>query len=198
MIFIRFLVTLAVCSMLITPVHSQENENQASTLVMVEEGMYTHSWFLNSFLELREDLNESAAEDKALVIIWTQRGCTYCEQLMKTTISAPKINAYMRKHFNVVQLNKYGSRDVTDFDGETLPENVMARKFRVAYTPTIQFFVADTPEKEGDPVDVEALNVPGYLPPEQFYNLLEFVKERHFRKQSLMSFIKDVEGTLEN
>ena len=73
----------------------------------------------------------------------------------------------------------------------------MARKFRVAYTPTIQFFVADAPAAEGEPVDIEALNVPGYLPPAQFYNLLEFVKERRFKDQSLISFLKDVEGTLE-
>lgn len=204
MIFQRILMAMALGGLLTTPTHAQETEahkqqlDQDNTLVMVEEGMYTHSWFLNSFLELREDLNESAAEGKALVVIWTQKGCVYCERLMKTTISTPKVNAFMREHFNVVQLNKYGSRDVTDFGGETLAENKMARKFRVAYTPTIQFFVADASENEDGAVDVEALNVPGYLPPEQFYNLLEFVKERRFREQSLISFLKDVEGTLEN
>lgn len=198
------LLFLALTGLVTTVVQSQESEKspeqtsaQESTLVMIEEGMYTHSWFLNSFLELREDLNDSMVEDKALVVIWTQKGCIYCEKLQKLTISDPKVNAYMRAHFNVVQLNKYGGREVTDFDGETLPENVMARKFRVAYTPTIQFFVAEKPSNEGDPVDIEALNIPGYLPPEQFYNLLEFVKERRFKKQSLISFLKEAEGTLE-
>ncbi len=196
MIFHRTLVAIVLTWLLITPVYAQ-GKDQVSTLVMIEEGMYTHSWFLNSFLELREDLNESAAEGKALVVIWTQKGCIYCERLMKTTINDPKVNAFMRENFSVVQLNKYGGREVTDFEGETLPENVMARKFRVAYTPTVQFFVADSPANDGEPIDVEALNVPGYLPPKQFYRLLEFVKDRRFKEESLISFLKNVEGTLE-
>ncbi len=192
----QLFLSLILCGCLALSVSSQEKA-QGSTLVKIEEGMYTHSWFLNSFLELREDLNASMAEGKALVLIWTQKGCIYCEKLQKTTIADPKVSAYMRANFNVVQLNKYGGREVTDFEGEKLPENIMARKFRVAYTPTIQFFVADAPASDGEPIDIEAFNVPGYLPPEQFYSLLQFVKERKFKEQSLISFLRGVEGTLE-
>ena len=45
----------------------------------------------------------------------------------------------MRENFLVVQMDIFGSRDVTDLDGTVLPENEMAARWGVVFTPSIYF-----------------------------------------------------------
>jgi thioredoxin-related protein len=51
----------------------------------------------------------------------------------------PKLTQLIEDKFFVVQLNLHGDVDVTDFDGETLSEKDMARKWNLLFTPTILF-----------------------------------------------------------
>ena len=48
----------------------------------------------------------------------------------------PKIAQYIDDNFFVVQINLHGDIEVTDFDGEALPEKDMARKWGILFTPT--------------------------------------------------------------
>src|SRR4051812_15685236 len=90
--------------------------------LLLEDGRYTQPWFLNSFLDLKEDLAESAEHGKRLALLWDQRGCPYCQEMHKVNLADPQVNAYIRDHFNVVQLDLFGSREVTDFDGSAMAE----------------------------------------------------------------------------
>ncbi|MYG51452.1 MAG: thioredoxin, partial [Rhodospirillaceae bacterium] len=45
------------------------------------DGLYHQDWFLQSFLDLKEDLQEAADAGKRLVILWEQKGCPYCKEL---------------------------------------------------------------------------------------------------------------------
>ena len=105
-----------------------------------EEGVYVQPWFYESFLNIREDINDSAKEGKQLVILWEQRGCPYCREMHHVNLRRPEIVDYIRENFNVVQLNLWSDREVTDVDGEITTEKKLARKYRVQFTPTIQFF----------------------------------------------------------
>src|SRR5689334_20516157 len=96
---------------------------------VMDDGRYTQPWFLTSFLDLKDDLAESAAHGKRLALLWDQRGCPYCQEMHKVNLADPAVNNYIREHFNVVQLDLFGSREVTDFDGETLAEKDLARKY---------------------------------------------------------------------
>src|SRR3954468_5896841 len=110
---------------------------------LLEDGRYTQPWFLNTFLDLKEDLAESAEHGKRLAILWDQRGCPYCQEMHKVNLADPKVNAFIRAHFDVVQLDLFGSREVTDFDGSVMAEKDLARKYGVVGTPTIQFLPQD-------------------------------------------------------
>jgi len=48
--------------------------------VMTEDGYYREDWFLDSFLELADDLQTTQAAGKQLAIMWQQRGCPYCRE----------------------------------------------------------------------------------------------------------------------
>ncbi len=157
--------------------------------VLGDNGLYHHSWFLDSFLDLKDDLTSSSEEGKRLVVMFEQKGCIYCRKIQTEILTDPKINAYVRKHFDIVQLDLWGDREVTDFDGEAMPEKSLARKWRVMFTPTIVFFpdnAAAVEEKSG--IDVAVASMPGAFGKLTFLALFEWVKEKgyesgeHFQK----------------
>jgi thioredoxin-related protein len=55
-------------------------------------------------------------------------------------LSQRYINDYVRENFRIVQLDLWGSREVTDFDGARLTEKALAERWGVTFTPTIVIF----------------------------------------------------------
>ncbi len=88
--------------------------------VLTEDGLYTQPWFLQSFLELADDLKGAADNGKRLAIMWELRGCPYCKETHLVNFAKPEIESYIKDHFEILQLNIIGSHEVTDFDGEKL------------------------------------------------------------------------------
>lgn len=142
-----------------------------------EDGLHVQPWFYESFLDLNEDLAEAEADGKRLMIVWEQRGCPYCKRLHEVNLRIPRIVESLKKDFVVLQLNLWGDREVTDFDGEVLKEKDLANKWRVMFTPTIQFFPAKVAELGGKSgVDAEVVRIPGYFKPFHFFFLLHYAK----------------------
>ena len=149
-----------------------------------EEGVYVQPWFYESFLDLREDIQDTAKENKQLVILWEQRGCPYCREMHRVNLRHPEIVNYIRANFNVIQLNLWGDREVNDIDGETTTEKKLARKYRVQFTPTLQFFPKTLDETSKEPGhDVEVWRLLGYWKPFHFLNSFVYVKEKGYETQ---------------
>lgn len=160
--------------------------------VQLEDGRHTQAWFLNSFLDLKEDLADAAAQGKRLAIFWDQRGCPYCLETHRVNLADPVVNAYIRERFVVVQLDLYGAREVTDFDGQVLRERDLARKYAIAFTPTIQFLPpspGDVDGKSGKALEVARM--PGYFRPGHFEAMFAFVHARAYETQSFQRYLKE-------
>ena len=104
-----------------------------------DDGLHKTPWMRDTFKDLREDLEEANAEGKRLVLFFEQRGCSYCAKMHKEVFPREDVSSYIEDNYFVVQLNLHGDIEVTDFDGETLPEKDMARKWGILFTPTIMF-----------------------------------------------------------
>lgn len=111
-----------------------------------DDGLHKQPWMRETFKDLAEDLEEANAEGKRLVLFFEQRGCIYCRKMHEEVFSDPGISDYIGENFFVVQMNIYGDVEVVDFDGESLPEKEMARKWRVMFTPNIVFLPEEIPE----------------------------------------------------
>jgi thioredoxin-related protein len=149
-----------------------------------DDGMHIQPWFHQSFLDLREDLAEARSSGRGLVVFWEQRGCPYCREMHKVNLADPEIVSFLKKHFVALQLNLYGSREVTDFDGTKLEERRLAERWRVNFTPTLCFFpptVAETKGKSGR--DAEAWRLTGYWKPFHFLGTLAYVHERGYASE---------------
>ena len=111
-----------------------------------DDGLHKPDWLRETFKDMREDLAEANAEGKRLMIIFEQRGCIYCTKMYEEVFPVPEIDALIRDSYFVVQMNLFGDVEVTDFDGETLPEKDMALKWGVMFTPTLIFLPEDVPD----------------------------------------------------
>jgi len=148
---------------------------------MGDDGLHKQDWFQETFFNLSEDLAEAKAANKRLVVMWEQRGCPYCKRTHEVNLRIPKITNYLRDNFFVLQLNLWGDREVTDFDGEVMSEKNLARKYGVLFTPTIQFFPETAAEVAGRPgKEAEVLRIPGYFWPFHFYHLFRYVRENGY------------------
>jgi thioredoxin-related protein len=162
----------------------------AKTL-MTEDGYYRQDWFLESFLELPDDLEAANKHGKRFAVMWELRGCPYCKETHLVNFARPDIEQFVRSNFDILQLNILGSRKVTDFDGEELTEKQLAAKYRVKFTPTIQFF-PDTVDglKALEPQKREVMRIPGYLKPDDFLDVFRFVQQKSYGTKTFREFLK--------
>ena len=162
----------------------------AKTL-MTEDGYYRQDWFIESFLELPDDLEAAGKHGKRFAVMWELRGCPYCKETHLVNFARPDIEQFVRSNFDILQLNILGSRKVTDFDGEELSEKNLALKYGVRFTPTFQFFPERTDGlKALAPPKREVARLPGYLRPDDFLLLFRYVRDKAYESKSFRDYVK--------
>jgi thioredoxin-related protein len=130
-------------------------------------------WFKLSFLDIREDVVEAAEEGKRVLLYFYQDGCPYCAKLLRDNFSQRTIVEKTRKNFDVIAVNMWGDREVTDLNGNVTIEKEFAKQLRVMFTPTMIFL-----NEKGD----VALRVNGYYFPGKFEAALDYVSGKMEKK----------------
>ncbi|MDP1867737.1 MAG: thioredoxin family protein [Bradyrhizobium sp.] len=146
-----------------------------------EDGLYHLDWYLESFLDLSEDLAAATEKGKRFAIMWGLKGCPSCKKMHEVHLADPKIENYIRDNFEILHLNHIGSRTVTDFDGRKLGEKALGEAYGIRFTPTIQFF----PDKPSGLSALrgqarEVVRMPGLLEPREFLAMFRYVRERGY------------------
>ena len=157
-----------------------------------DNGLYIQPFFLESFLDLKEDLAEATGENKRLAVLWEQRGCPYCRELHRVNLQHKKIRPYIEENFTIVQLDLWGSREVTDFDGEAMEERELAKRWGVRFTPSMMFFPTTAEAVEGKTGrDAEVFRMPGYFKPFHFISVLEYVKQEKYASIGFQRYLQE-------
>jgi thioredoxin-related protein len=156
-----------------------------------DDGLYQMDWYLESFLDLSEDLAGATGKDKRFAIMWGLKGCPSCKKMHEIHLVDPKIESYLRDNFEILHLNHIGSRAVTDFDGLKLSEKALGEAYGIRFTPTIQFF----PEKTDGLAALsrqarEVARMPGLLEPPEFLAMFRYVRERGYDTLSFPDWLK--------
>lgn len=138
------------------------------------------SWFLNSFLDLNEDINELASENKRLILFVNQDNCPYCHKFVNENLEDKIIKEKIQKYFGVVTINMFGNRELTNIDGEILSEKDYAIKNKIQFTPTLIFF---------DENSKEILRLNGYVNIQQFNIALEYIGNKEESKISFKEYL---------
>jgi thioredoxin-related protein len=166
-------------------------EQARAEAILTEDGIYRQPWFLESLLELADDLAGASEKKKRFAIMWELRGCPYCKETHLVNFARPEISAFVQQHFEILQLNLIGSREVVDFDGEKLSEKRLAQKYDVRYTPTFQFFPENATALAGKkPRERMVARAQGFMQPPHFLAMFRYVSERAYEKGSLQDYLK--------
>jgi thioredoxin-related protein len=137
-------------------------------------------WFLDSFLDIKDEAATVAKDGKRLMLYFGQDGCPYCSELMRTSFTQKDIVDKTRKHFEAVALNIFGDREVVWIDGQRFTEKTFARHLRVQFTPTLLFL-----DEQGR----VTTRLNGYWPPHRFSVALDYVAARHDQKMPLADYL---------
>ena len=164
-----------------TPISTLQaaQSGKAAGKVVGGENFRHPDWFKESFLDLKEDASEAAAEGKHAMIFFDLSGCPYCARMMAESVGPQR--ALIEPFFDSIQLDVKGSREVS-IDGENLiEERALAKKFRVRFTPTIIFL-----DETAKPV----FRINGYWNPDQFRIALSYVKTKSYKKMKIGAYAK--------
>ena len=139
------------------------------------------AWFKQSFLDLREDVTEAKQSAKAgIIVFFGQPHCAYCNALITNDFGDAAIAQYTQKHFDVIALDIYGNRSITDVTGADLSERDYAIKLKAELTPTLDFY---------DTSNNLVFRLRGYYPPEKFNSALHYVVEKHYLTQRFRDYL---------
>ncbi len=158
----------------------------ALAVEMGDDGLHKADWMRDTFKDLSEDLAEANAEGKRLLLLVEQRGCIYCKKMHEEVLSREDVASYIEENYFVVQLNLHGSTEVTDFDGETLEERDITRKWGLMFTPTMIFLPK---EVGGIPAAQAAVAImPGAFARGTTMDMLTWVAEERYENQEEEDF----------
>lgn len=145
------------------------------------EPLHYPDWFKESFLDLGDDLQEALEAGKqGIVVYFGQKRCAYCRMLMQVNFGLRDIREYTQRHFDLIPIDIWGVRELTDINGETLTERQFALRERTNFTPSLIFYDA-----QGN----EALRLRGYYPPYQFRAALEYVADGHYKREPFAQYL---------
>ena len=161
-----------------------------------DDGLYEQPFFVQSFLDLAEDLETAAQAGKRFAVMWELKGCPYCKETHFVNFADPEIRGFVSENFDILQLNFIGSREVTDFDGEAMEERELARKWGIRFTPTTMFFPESLDAVAGRPgSEAEVARMPGYFKPPHFLAMYRFVQQKAYADSNFNDFLRQNAGS---
>jgi len=175
-------ILVALLLMAILPLTGAEPVQQKDVLQagLVNPGYHAKpDWFKQSFLDIREDISEAAGQGKRVLLYFYQDGCPYCEKLLETNFGLRELSDKTRKAMDVIAINMWGDREVTDLSGNSVSEKKFAEDLKVMFTPTLLFL-----DEHGEVV----VRLNGYYPPHKFTAVVDYVGQRKEKELSFREY----------
>ena len=157
--------------------------NMAAAATVGDDGLHIQPWIRDTFKDLQEDLEEANAEGKRLAIFFEQRGCIYCTKMHESVYPDPELSDYIDENFFVIQLNLHGDLEVVDFDGDTLTEKQIARKWGILFTPSV-IFLSEEVEEGKTAIQSAVAMMPGAFGRGTTLDMFTWVNEKRYALDS--------------
>jgi thioredoxin-related protein len=133
-----------------------------------------------SFLDMKDDLKEANANQRQIMLFLHLEECPYCARMLNENFREGESKEFIERHFDVIGIDIRGGRSVDWFDGQQYSELALARMLKTYATPTIIFL---------DPEGKTALRLDGFRKRQSFRQALDYVQQKAYRQESLVSFI---------
>lgn len=129
------------------------------------------------WMNFDDGMEKGAKEKKNILIDFYTDWCHWCKVMDEKTFSDPKVAKKLKERFVTIRINAESNTEKAHFQGNEFTNVQLTQAFRVTGFPSLGFV---SPEKEVVTV------IPGYIPADQFYNILDYIDKECYKKQ--MSF----------
>jgi thioredoxin-related protein len=138
-------------------------------------------WFQPSFLDFREDLQESVAGGKQGILLFlSTRRCSYCKAFIDKVLEIPEVRQRVQHSFDVIGLEIFDDSEMIDPAGNNYRVREFVTANKASFTPTLIFYGAD-----GN----KLLKIVGYYPPEKFRRVLDYLEGHHYQREPLRKYL---------
>lgn len=144
------------------------------------------AWFnQNPFNNLSEVLAESnATGKKGVFVLYTTEGCSYCDHFIRQALADPAIASKVQGNFESVGLEIFDDTELTTPEGTVKSVKQFAADEKVQFSPTILFYGND---------GKRIFRKTGYLSPEKFDQVLNYLTEGHYKTQPFKNYISGLQ-----
>jgi thioredoxin-related protein len=132
-----------------------------------------------AFLPFDEALRRAAAEDRRVFLYVGREGCPTCDQTNRESLADPTLRELLQREYLVSYVDAEGGGRLTLPTGERVTEMDLNALLGVIGTPTFFFL-----EPDGSAI----LKRPGFQSVADFRLYDRFVREGHYRTQTLAQF----------
>jgi len=132
------------------------------------------------WLPLDKALKEAKKDNKPVLIDFYAEWCGYCRKMKRETYGDKVVIEKVNKMFKAVSIDIEGEKEFM-VDGKTISESQFAEGFNVTATPTTWFV-----KPNGDTIK----GVPGYMEPEEFLDILNYIGEGWYEKMGIAEYLK--------
>lgn len=172
-------ITILLMTIFLTFLSAQETNKNFGKFIGAKES-FTPSWFYNSFLDLNEDIEELASNNKRLILYISQNNCPYCHKFVNENLQDKEIVSKIKTNFEMINIDMFGNNEVVDINGDELSEKDYAIKHKIQFTPTLIFF---------DEKSNEILRLNGYVNIKQFNIALDYISNKNETKIAYKDFL---------
>ena len=139
-----------------------------------------------NWLSYDQGLQLAKKSNKHVLVDFYTTWCGWCKKMDKETYSSKEVKKLLADNYITVRLNAESSRNLS-VDGKDITERQVAQNYNVQGYPTTCFL-------NSDGVNVGCL--PGYIGPEDFVNVLSYIKDKAYEKNMrLEDYIKQKQQT---
>ncbi|MCX7856768.1 MAG: thioredoxin family protein [Deltaproteobacteria bacterium] len=136
-------------------------------IVLIFFGLLMYLSFVQA-TDYDEELKRAKRENKPILLYFYNRYCPYCDMMERNVILDKSVKKIIDNHIVFVWI-----------DGDKRKD--LMRNYEVFGFPTVILL-----EPSGKPIS----SVPGYIHKENFLKILEYLKDGHYRKMSLKTYLQ--------
>jgi len=125
-----------------------------------------------------EGLKLAQNNQKMVLVEFFASWCGYCKKMDLETFADPKVQQVMDRYFVPVRVTE-SSEEKVAYQGQQVTEKELTAKHGVSGFPTLVFMQTD-----GEIITT----IPGYQPPEEFGQILEFIGSESYKRMDYKAF----------
>ena len=127
-----------------------------------------------NWLKFNQGLELAETQDKVMLVDFYTSWCHWCKVMDEKTFQNRAVADLLNKRFVTVRLNAENMNETVTYKGQEFNNVEFTRAFGVNGFPSLAFIDA-----QGEPITI----IPGYVPPEEFIHILNYIDKGCYKQQ---------------